>query len=145
MNLRRGLFRLWIVGSALFVLAVAFLNYSDIEEEFEDAASVILLPVPDPEVIKRFQEGSLKPVTDPALIKRFQALGKRGKSGSHRLRHSASGASSWFISIVGFVWVRCYTALSMEPAHLARLCPWPLHKRLLPVQRFQPPYRTLLT
>jgi hypothetical protein len=72
MNLRRGLFRLWIVGSALFVLAVAFLNYSDIEEEFEDAASVILLPVPDPEVIKRFQEGSLKPVTDPALIKRLE-------------------------------------------------------------------------
>jgi hypothetical protein len=72
MNLRRGLFRLWIVGAALFVLAVAFLNYSDIEEEFEDAASVILLPVPHPEVIKRFQEGSLKPVTDPTLIKRLE-------------------------------------------------------------------------
>jgi hypothetical protein len=32
MNLRRGLFRLWIVGSALFVLAVAFLSYGDIED-----------------------------------------------------------------------------------------------------------------
>jgi hypothetical protein len=32
MNLRRGLFRLWIVGSALFVLADAFFNYSDIED-----------------------------------------------------------------------------------------------------------------
>jgi hypothetical protein len=72
MNLRRGLFRLWIVGAALFVLAVAFVSYSDIEEEFEDAASVILLPVPHPEVIKRFQEGSLKPVTDPTLIKRLE-------------------------------------------------------------------------
>jgi hypothetical protein len=56
---------LWIVGAALWVLAVAFLNYSDIEEEFEDAASVILLPVPHPEVTKRFEEGALKPVTDP--------------------------------------------------------------------------------
>jgi hypothetical protein len=71
-NLRRGLFRLWIVGAALFVLAVAFASYSDIEEEFEDAASVVLLPVPHPEVIKRFQEGSLKPVTDPTLIKRLE-------------------------------------------------------------------------
>jgi hypothetical protein len=32
MNLRRGLFRLWIVGSALFVLAVAFVNYDEIED-----------------------------------------------------------------------------------------------------------------
>ena len=32
MNLRRGLFRLWIVGSALFVFAVAFVNYDDIED-----------------------------------------------------------------------------------------------------------------
>jgi hypothetical protein len=63
---------LWIVGSALFVLAVAFVSYSDIEEEFEDAAHVIFQPVPDPEVIKRFEEGALKPVTDPALIKRLE-------------------------------------------------------------------------
>jgi hypothetical protein len=32
MNLRRGLFRFWIVGSALFVLAVAFINYDEIED-----------------------------------------------------------------------------------------------------------------
>jgi hypothetical protein len=38
MNWRRGLFRLWIVGSALFVLAVAFVSYSDIKEEFEAVA-----------------------------------------------------------------------------------------------------------
>ena len=70
--MRRDLFRLWIVGAALFVLAVAFASYSDIEEEFEDATSVILQPVPDPEVIKRFEEGALKPVTDPTLIKRLE-------------------------------------------------------------------------
>jgi hypothetical protein len=35
MNLRRGLFRLWIVGSALFVLAVAFVSYDPIKREFE--------------------------------------------------------------------------------------------------------------
>jgi hypothetical protein len=32
MNLRRGLFRLWIVGAALFVLAVAFITYDEIED-----------------------------------------------------------------------------------------------------------------
>jgi hypothetical protein len=32
MNLRRGLFRLWTVGAALFVLAVAFVNYDEIED-----------------------------------------------------------------------------------------------------------------
>jgi hypothetical protein len=35
MNWRRGLFRLWIVGSALFVLAVAFVSYSDIKQKFD--------------------------------------------------------------------------------------------------------------
>ena len=38
MNWRRGLFRLWIVGSALFVLAVAFVSYGDIKKEFDAAA-----------------------------------------------------------------------------------------------------------
>src|SRR5215468_9908976 len=36
MNWRRGLFRLWIVGSVLFVLAVAFVSYSDIKAQFDD-------------------------------------------------------------------------------------------------------------
>jgi hypothetical protein len=38
MNLRRGLFRLWIVGSALFVLAYAsyrYSEYSEIKAEFD--------------------------------------------------------------------------------------------------------------
>ena len=30
--MRRGLFRLWIVAAALFVLAVAFVNYDEIED-----------------------------------------------------------------------------------------------------------------
>ena len=34
MNWRRGLFRLWIVGAALFVIAVAFISYDKIKEEF---------------------------------------------------------------------------------------------------------------
>ena len=50
MNWRRGLFRLWIVGTVLFVLAVAFVSYTDIKEEFEDAASA---PVTDQEVTKQ--------------------------------------------------------------------------------------------
>jgi hypothetical protein len=76
MNLRRGLFRLWIVGSALFVLAVALFNYSDIKEEFEDAASATLKPVTDQAVtsVDPWAEFRLtpKPVTDPALIKRLE-------------------------------------------------------------------------
>jgi len=38
MKWRRGLFRLWIVGTALFVLAIAFISYSVIEEQFEETA-----------------------------------------------------------------------------------------------------------
>jgi hypothetical protein len=38
MNWRRGLFRLWIFGTALFLIAVALISYSDIKAEF-DAAS----------------------------------------------------------------------------------------------------------
>jgi hypothetical protein len=33
MNWRRGLFRLWIVGTALFVLAIAFVSYSEIKAQ----------------------------------------------------------------------------------------------------------------
>ena len=35
MNWRRWLFRLWIVGSALFVIAVAFISYSEIKSDAE--------------------------------------------------------------------------------------------------------------
>jgi hypothetical protein len=37
MNWRRGLFRLWIVGSVLFVIAVAVISYGDIKEQFDAA------------------------------------------------------------------------------------------------------------
>jgi hypothetical protein len=40
MNLRRGLFRLWLIGSALFVLAVAFVGYTEIKEQFTAVASM---------------------------------------------------------------------------------------------------------
>jgi len=39
-NWRHGPFRLWIVGSALFVIAVAFINYSEIK------ASLAVAPTP---------------------------------------------------------------------------------------------------
>ena len=47
MNLRRGLFRLWIVGSALFVLAVAFVSYSGIKEQFTAVANTFEVQLPD--------------------------------------------------------------------------------------------------
>ena len=37
MNWRRGLLRLWIVGSVLFVIAVAFVGYSEIKQQFDEA------------------------------------------------------------------------------------------------------------
>jgi len=40
MNWRRRLFRLWIVGSALFVIAVAFICYSEIKAQFDAAAAI---------------------------------------------------------------------------------------------------------
>src|SRR5262249_28686051 len=45
MNWRRGLFRLWIVGAALFVIAVGFISYGDIKEQFDRAAQ-LFVPVP---------------------------------------------------------------------------------------------------
>jgi hypothetical protein len=47
MNFRRGLFRLWIIGSALFVLAVAFVGYSGIKEQFTAVASTFEVQLPD--------------------------------------------------------------------------------------------------
>jgi hypothetical protein len=47
MNWRRGLFRLWIVGTVLFVIAVAFISYGDIKGEF-DAVAYVIEPTPGP-------------------------------------------------------------------------------------------------
>jgi hypothetical protein len=38
MNWRRGLFRLWIVGTVLFVMAVAFVSYDEIKAQFDETA-----------------------------------------------------------------------------------------------------------
>ena len=40
MNWRLGLFRFWIVGSAPFVVAVAFIGYTEIKEQFDAAAAI---------------------------------------------------------------------------------------------------------
>ena len=39
MNLRRELFRLWIIGAALFVIAVASISYPGIKFEFDAVES----------------------------------------------------------------------------------------------------------
>src|SRR5262249_53964799 len=46
MNWRRGLLRLWIVGTVLFVLAVAFISYSEIKKEFRDTGLERFLLMP---------------------------------------------------------------------------------------------------
>jgi hypothetical protein len=35
MNVKRGLFRLWLVGAVLFVLAVAAISFEDIKSQFQ--------------------------------------------------------------------------------------------------------------
>jgi len=42
MNWRRGLFQLWIVGAALFVIAVVFISYYDIKQHFDDVWEIAL-------------------------------------------------------------------------------------------------------
>ena len=37
MNLRLGMFRLWVVASALFLVGLGAISYSDIHEEFRNA------------------------------------------------------------------------------------------------------------
>ena len=37
MNVRKGTFRLWVVLSVLFVIAIAVISYSDIHTEFRNA------------------------------------------------------------------------------------------------------------
>jgi hypothetical protein len=83
MNWRRGLLRLWIVGTALFVLAVAAFNYPSINAEFIVAASK-----PDlaahwlaDEVYQRFYSGMPreqfdKKISDPKVIARLEAIVK---------------------------------------------------------------------
>jgi hypothetical protein len=39
MNWGRGRFRLWIVGTALFVIAVALISYSEIKAQFDALAA----------------------------------------------------------------------------------------------------------
>jgi hypothetical protein len=46
LRIARGLFRLWIVGTALFVLGIAFVSYSDIKAEFDAVASMPKPPGP---------------------------------------------------------------------------------------------------
>jgi len=78
MNWRRGLFRLWIVGSALFVIAVAFVSYSEIKAEFDNEIDVAEPLVAD-WVYKRFysampreqfdnQIASTKRIADPNVM-----------------------------------------------------------------------------
>ena len=50
MNWRRGLFRLWIVGAVLFVIAVAFISYTEIKEQFDAAAAIAAERLTDAEV-----------------------------------------------------------------------------------------------
>ena len=84
MNWRRGLFRLWIIGSALFVLAVAFFNYPSIKAEFIVAANKPDLAANATladEVYQRFyddmpREQFDKKISDPKVIARLEAIVK---------------------------------------------------------------------
>jgi len=55
MNWRRWLLRSWVVGSILFVLAVAFIGYSEIKAEF-DAVAIASKPKATPLFLAKFRE-----------------------------------------------------------------------------------------
>jgi hypothetical protein len=46
LRVAHGLFRLWILGTALFVLIIAFVSYSDIKKQFRESALQHYLMVP---------------------------------------------------------------------------------------------------
>jgi hypothetical protein len=92
MNWRRGLFRLWIVGTALFVLAIAFVSYSEIKAEFDavarkqEAASMLATNAKFANwVHQRFYSDmpteqfdkkiiGPKPITEPNVIAQLEAI-----------------------------------------------------------------------
>jgi len=92
MNWRRGLFRLWIVGAALFVLAIAFISYSEIKAEFDavaskrEAASILATSAKFADwVHQRFYSDmpreqfdkkitAPKPITEPKVIAQLEAI-----------------------------------------------------------------------
>jgi hypothetical protein len=82
MNWKRGLFRLWIVGSALFVLAVAFVSYSEIKAQFAAKHAASILSVNKnlaDEIYRRFysdmpREQFDKRINDPKLIAQLEAI-----------------------------------------------------------------------
>jgi hypothetical protein len=84
-NWRRGLFRLWIVGSALFVLAVVFIHYPSIKAEFIAPANKPDLAVNAKladEVYQRFysdmpREEFDEKISDPKVIARIEAIVKK--------------------------------------------------------------------
>jgi hypothetical protein len=102
MNWRRGLFRLWIVGAAIFAIAVSCVSYGDIKAEFDKPAGNWwsgdpIVSAPKTKIVKfqgqlhefpadftdeeiaaalKSQPGmfeELKPVTDPAILAEFNA------------------------------------------------------------------------
>ena len=71
--MRRGLFRLWIVGTALFVLAIAFVSYSEIKAEFDAVAQAPKL-VTDPALIKQLEAappGKTKPFDPDEFLRKY--------------------------------------------------------------------------
>jgi len=87
MNWQRGLFRLWIVGTALFVIAVAAVGYRDIRAEFDAARAPSILARDASfadEVYKRFYSdmpreqfdkkiAAAKPVIEPSALEAILA------------------------------------------------------------------------
>jgi hypothetical protein len=61
MNWRRGLFRLWIVGTALFVIAVAFVSYGEIKAQFDAIAAKHLHELHRQHLWHRRQTGEPRP------------------------------------------------------------------------------------
>lgn len=69
MNLKRGLLRLWMIGSALFIMIVAAASYVEIRDEFETASSVGQLT----ERLARLRAAYYGPDGDMVRLNEFRA------------------------------------------------------------------------
>jgi hypothetical protein len=85
LNVKRGLLRIWVVLSALFILGVAFYRYCTVRDEFYGASSVHGLTVPDNE----YSNENLVPVScdkapgqeNPSLLSGYGRLSIDSQTG----------------------------------------------------------------
>ena len=101
MNWRRGLFRLWIVGAALFVIAVAAISYSEIKNSYS-------------EIKKQFEETSLQPYieSNSELLVPVPCDDVRGVAGTDYSTKQARDPGPWDVYSKPNPFDKCWYTMS---------------------------------